>query len=269
MFQAQLKGKLTRAEENLEDLLTSNVFGCLKYLPAEDGILPLLRATKNEDGIPVLQDLSEIEKTTYEFWPYLTEANCKPCEPDVLIRIETKTRRRLLVLVESKLLSGKSSSAPNDEIPIDQLAKEWDNLSSIARREGWVPLLIYITAHTEYPKDEIEESAREYSGKREKSMTVGWLSWRDLINIYQDSKHAIVQDMIEILKKQGLVYFDGFLCFAEKLWDWIFSPVVLSNEAFSWHWGGFLINWGYVDIRAQYIWPKSENELKILWRYSL
>ena len=44
MLAAQIKGKLTRKEEDLEDLLTSNVFGSIKYVPPENGLIPLLSA---------------------------------------------------------------------------------------------------------------------------------------------------------------------------------------------------------------------------------
>jgi len=43
MLEAQLHGKLTREQENLEDILTSNVFGSIKYVPFKKGLLPILR----------------------------------------------------------------------------------------------------------------------------------------------------------------------------------------------------------------------------------
>jgi hypothetical protein len=47
MLQAMLRGKLTRSEEGMEDLLTSNTFGVLKYLPPEAALLPFLRCAVN------------------------------------------------------------------------------------------------------------------------------------------------------------------------------------------------------------------------------
>ena len=43
MLQAMLRHKLTRAEEGMEDLLTSNTFGLMKYLPAHVALIPFLR----------------------------------------------------------------------------------------------------------------------------------------------------------------------------------------------------------------------------------
>ena len=45
LLQAQLRGKLTVEEERMEDLLTSNVFGSIKYLKPEEGLLPILQST--------------------------------------------------------------------------------------------------------------------------------------------------------------------------------------------------------------------------------
>lgn len=50
MLAAQLRGKLTQKEEDLEDLLTSNVFGSIKYTDCKMGLIPLLAATEDSNG---------------------------------------------------------------------------------------------------------------------------------------------------------------------------------------------------------------------------
>ncbi len=50
MLAAQIHGKLKREEEYLEDLLTSNVFGSIQYIPPEDGLVPILSAAERVDG---------------------------------------------------------------------------------------------------------------------------------------------------------------------------------------------------------------------------
>jgi len=47
MLQAMLHGKLTRKEESMEDLLTSNAFGLMKYLPPEAALFPFLSLAKD------------------------------------------------------------------------------------------------------------------------------------------------------------------------------------------------------------------------------
>ena len=53
------------------------------------------------------------------------------------------TGTKTIILVEAKYKSGKSSEADDGEKPNDQLAREWDNLSVLARRKDLVPILIY------------------------------------------------------------------------------------------------------------------------------
>ena len=46
----------------------------------------------------------------------------------VLITIRTPESGSIIVLVEAKYLSGKSSDADTGKLPMNQLAREWDNL---------------------------------------------------------------------------------------------------------------------------------------------
>src|SRR3989304_1732492 len=108
MLAAQLRGKLTRKEEDLEDLLTSNVFGSIKYVPHENGLIPLLAAAEDSNGFNPLRSLPKISAVDYEFWPYLEDGNGNAREPDVLIRITYETKRQIIILVEAKYKSGKS-----------------------------------------------------------------------------------------------------------------------------------------------------------------
>ena len=88
----------------MEDILTSSVFGILRYLPAEKGLLPFLRKTQTIDGQPnPIDDLGDVADVKYRFWPTLkergqlgeTEFECHPCEPDLLLRIQRADGGRL------------------------------------------------------------------------------------------------------------------------------------------------------------------------------
>jgi len=68
MLAAQIHGKLKREEEDLEDLLTSNVFGSIQYIPPEDGLVPVLSAAERVDGSQPLRELTEISEVNYYFW---------------------------------------------------------------------------------------------------------------------------------------------------------------------------------------------------------
>lgn len=131
MLHAQLHGKLSREQENLEDILTSNVFGTLSYLSAGDGIMRLLARCEGEVTAELRRCLEELSlsdtQAEFVFWPWLEAAGCKRCQPDVLIRLTGMGHIRVLVLIEAKYRSGKSSFAANlDDTasrPNDQLAR--------------------------------------------------------------------------------------------------------------------------------------------------
>ena len=107
---AEIHGNISHTWSNLsdqmEDLLTSDVFGACRYVRPETLLLPFLRGAKTVDGIALATSLdTPVEHAYYRFWPWLVS-----CEPDVLIALEDSSRRFYLVLVEAKYFSAKSSS---------------------------------------------------------------------------------------------------------------------------------------------------------------
>lgn len=86
MLEALIHGKMTSDQENTEDILTSNVFGVLKYVSPNRGLLSFLSMAVLPDGTSPFADLPATAE--YEFWPWWKEADCIGCEPDVVIRQE-------------------------------------------------------------------------------------------------------------------------------------------------------------------------------------
>lgn len=257
MIPALLHGKLSREQENMEDVLTSCVFGILSYLPPEKGLLPFLRKTQTLDGQPCATfDIGEVAHVDYHFWPPLRESgqdgeaefDCHPCEPDLLLKIHRADGSRLNVLIEAKLWSGKSSG-PSEEpgAPRDQLAREWDNLVCLSRRENAEQLLIYLTADYSIPKDQIRESAEEYDRKRPGShFACGWLTWRKIPKLFHGDSDDGLQDLVKLSERLNLRFFDGIVV-NESLPDiaWRFQPGALQFAwlpeplcAFDWRYSG-------------------------------
>jgi hypothetical protein len=161
MLQALLNGKLSSQQENMEDLLTSSVFGLLEYLPPESGLLPLLCLASYADGsgIPVLR-APGIRLERIEFWPTYEADKVAPTEPDVLIRLRDCQGKLHLVLVEVKLWSGKSSHPdPDSPAIVDQLAREWRILLARCHLESATPHMLYVTSATRYPVTDISTRA--------------------------------------------------------------------------------------------------------------
>ena len=203
----------------MEDILTSNVFGLLRYIQPKEGILKYLSYAEDKDGnrpLKYLSSLSEIpqESIEYEFWPWWEESGCIGCEPDLVLSIKIPDKKDLLLLVEAKYLSGKSSEADEDyDTPTDQLAKEWDNLSLRARadKSDKTPILVYLTAHYSYPRNDIDNAVVEFKEKRPNwdEPTIYWLSWRHLHNVCENSSTLVLVDLRYLLNRLNLQFFNG------------------------------------------------------------
>jgi hypothetical protein len=148
MLKALLHGKLSREQENMEDIVTSNVFGTVQYLANSSDLIQflskaaLLNRETGQEGLP-LGDLPSNAHIEFEFWPWLNDHVCAGCEPDVLLRVDSGGDRRYLILIEVKYHSGKSSEASETTEQTnsgdatkkaeDQLAKEWQQLQVLAK----------------------------------------------------------------------------------------------------------------------------------------
>ena len=116
---AVIRGKISETGSNLseriEDLLASDVFGCLRYLPAEKRLMPFLYTARSYQDKALNLPLSAA-RIRYLFWPYLKTKGCNPCEPDVLLGFETDQGLHL-IMVEAKYYSGLSSEEDDQDRP--------------------------------------------------------------------------------------------------------------------------------------------------------
>jgi len=233
MIHAWIRGKLSREQENAEDLLTSNVFGLLSYLPPDKGLLNFLAQSQAIDGEHALNWLVGPSalgaKMSLEFWPFWQEAGCISCEPDVVIRLQFENRPKIIILLEAKFRSGKSSIANTvDNRPYDQLAREWDNLVRVAAREVADPYQIYVTSNIGIPRAEIDESIKEYRSKRlddGRLPKMLALSWRQLPEVLRQNNEPMARDLCALADRLTLRYFHGFQfnCSISSLtWNWQF-----------------------------------------------
>ncbi len=212
----------------MEDLLTSNVFGAITYVSPEEGLLPLLANSIDSRDSPPTHILQPVSKTEYHFWPWIQEAGCEGCEPDVRIDITLKNGKKAIVFVEAKYLSGKSSGPSEGEIPHDQLAREWHNLKCLAKRSQATPVLLYVTADFGYPSASIKESCQAYTKKQGEPMDIYWISWRKLPRLFSNrkqdvSKRDILIDLVQVLNRQGLTLFEGITIPEPKDITWSFK----------------------------------------------
>ena len=231
----------------MEDILTSNVFGLLMYVQPHEGILKYLGLAEDEDGKQPLKYLSSLgvvpqESIEYEFWPpWWKEPNGYGCEPDVVIKLKIPDEKDLLILIEAKYLSGKSSEADeSDDKPNDQLAREWGNLSVRADKSNECPVLIYLTSHYGYPIQDIDDAIIEFQEKRPEGAkpVIYWLSWRHLYEVCEHTQTPILGDIRGLLERLNLKFFDGITL--ENIYiQWFFEDVfgwqsIATVQAIKW-----------------------------------
>jgi len=211
MLLAQLHGKLPTTDEDLEDLLTSNVFGAFKYSGRIEALQEFLGRALPRSGAAALE-LPPITHADYRLWPWLDgDREVAGCEPDVVLRLEHADGTGSLVGVEAKLNSGKSSR-PTDGAPItDQLAREWLALRRLAATEGRSRcILVYLTAHTAPPWADLDQTQRELDQKRPGVVAdLRWLSWRVLPRLLAGRSDPIFIDLACLLRRAGLTWFEA------------------------------------------------------------
>lgn len=232
---AEIHGKISSSGSNisdrLEDLLTSDVFGCLRYLPFEKGFQKILTQAQLYTAQEKLLSIKNSdENVSVEFWPRLENNS----EPDVLIRNGDQ-----LIMIEAKYLSGKTvhhepkqdSEDSMEAVSSDQLARLFRGLMS---DKGNYPRrsLIYLTAHRILPQKDIEDGYKELvelsdDARHEYIDNVYWLSWFEVYKTIsgllksdsqlQDKYRGIVLcDIQRLLHRKGLRQFDGFKGITDK-----------------------------------------------------
>ncbi|RLD97778.1 MAG: hypothetical protein DRI92_05055 [Aquificota bacterium] len=280
MIEALIKGKLSHDLENMEDILTSNVFGLIKYLPPKLLLFPFLRVAKTIKGDLPLKTISDDLSSQLIFWPFLNETNCRPCEPDLLLNLSDGTgKTRYSILIEAKFHSGKSSYPDSSDFPNDQLAREYDNLQKYSENVGSIPVLIYLTADYGMPRGSIEESISEYTAKRGNTPTIAWISWQHLNSIIGDTTGhdqygEMIRDISSLLTKLGLDLFKGAPALEpynlrwkfKKMWQFgIKAPVISWSFVKEWDYKLFVHRIGWKYARH---WNWALIETNIIWRFT-
>ena len=216
MIQAELHGKLSEIK-NSEDVLTSNIFGLLKYLP-NDILLNILDHAKTLSGKKIEFDLKSYIPE-FIFWENIKGYG----EPDLIIKFRNKVGHELILCIEIKYYSSKSGDGDND-----QLKRYFEALSISSKEKSSFLGVVYLT---KYPsRKELEDSLyyikqKELDDSEEKLFQLRWFeitksleNYNGVLNRHED---LIVKDLIEYLKYKNFVEFTDFT-FQSK--DFNFSP---------------------------------------------
>ena len=253
---AELHGKIAGPGrypvDSSEDLLTSNVFGAMRYMPPELGIIPFFSTAQALDGSHFTVG-DHVSRVDWSFWPYPDFSRGNACEPDLVIGFHTP-EGLMVAMVEVKYRSDKSSHPDEEELPRDQLARELDSLQALsdpASFLGWPTsaaitgkALIYVTQDAAMPRDSIRESLQEYRLKRtvDSSDMIYWTSWRTLFRSMRDSLsdtdndfyRVVINDIMSLMSKKSLKGFDGM---AKPTFDFpydLFSFYARPDKPYDW-----------------------------------
>lgn len=208
MYIAELRGKLSRDQENMEDLLTSNVFSLLKYAPRDIFLYKYI----NHLGVTVTQ--KDAREARFQFWPTYNDLT----EPDVVILIGGH-----YLLFEAKLLSGFGQETETTDA---QLLRELRGGMTEAHNLGFRFQLFAITADYFQPPD-------LYGGIPEKYHEfLRWTSWQKFaFFLYSlllsetelaEETFMLTQDLYDLLDKKGLRQFEGSRALA--IYNYALSP---------------------------------------------
>lgn len=224
---AEIYGKIssngTSLSDRLEDNLTGDFFGALRYLPFEVGFKEVLKNIKcfNEQDKNNYRDTINNIHIEYcdkeiNFWPYDEEG-----ELDVLIEFEN-----LVAGIEVKYLSRLSSddevvnsfldSETNNEVSINQLARESRIIMKHIKNTNKKGMLIFVAFESECIKicnDILNRNILE------KDIMFAMLSWQKIYDIcsgilakgnLEKRDEIILGDIAKLLKNKGFERFKSF-----------------------------------------------------------
>ncbi|WP_456272425.1 hypothetical protein [Bacillus sp. AK031] len=230
---AETHGKISRIGSNLterlEDNLTGNVFGALRYIPFSEGLGEIL--AKGVYPKEIGEDIHLIDCGMWsdkaEFWPYDREG-----EIDLMLVLP-----KVIMGIEVKYLSGLSSEdevtseleqvkSKEEKITIsfNQLARE----SRIVSRRGKEKnkLLLFIADRKSCQEVYVNVVKR---GIIDKGVKFGYISWQEFLKqltelrLNNPFQQVIIQDLIALLKRKG---FEDFTSMEVRL------PVPINENDF-------------------------------------
>jgi hypothetical protein len=224
--------------ENIEDSLTSNIFGLLRYLSFEKGLLKILSITKDYKNRASLLDnnpnLKLYDKIEYLFWEFSSDYG----EPDLIIIFNSSKKNLppLVLVIEVKFYSGKSRSGKDDQLKDYFIALSHEKgrntflNEKIKNFKGEFMGLIYLTYYNQI--NDIEETINELSKEwvKECRNKIYELRWNDITKIFKNKDNVnltsselnIYEDIFLILKKKNFIDFEG----------WSIPPKVTTGSIF-------------------------------------
>ncbi len=233
----KLGGEFVRNPYEIEDLLTAVVLGSCQYVAHDIALLPFLGGARlhSQEDVLLRDLLGPVSDVDFEFWP------AWGCEPELLLKFSRPGRKSAWLIVEAKLLSGKSSIPTSTGSVNDQLGKYWLALKAKAGDEVEPLGVVYITRGLVAPVAEFEETQAELSTKKHPRAPLFWLSWRRFVEVVHRQRSPLVRDVCRLLESRWKLVMPVISawpsvparapswCF-DADWSWSTAPAVPAPE---------------------------------------
>lgn len=237
---AEIYGKISSTGSNLsdrlEDQLTGDVFGSLRYLDATAALFPFLEKSYYLNDIGHRSNFPSFKNgkvKEIQFWPRIDEV-----EPDIQLLLEFEGQERCVIFIEVKYSSGLSSDDPteshvlkgecslmstdlwqNDRSSIEesrnQLVRQMRGMREIYH--GLRQIQIFLTADRIYPADIIFRVRQLANLEGFSDTELYWLSWHDLPAVLlrscedegqlSDREKLIIFDVLRLCERKGFARF--------------------------------------------------------------
>ena len=221
MIEAELHGKTSSELQNVEDLLTSAVFGLLQYMPPKVFWPVILTRAESCKGKPFVERCKELgahipsyEKVDVHFWPVHQEFG----EPDLLLVFSNSNQLPLCFIIEAKLGAAKSGREQQDQLNRYLAAlrdSEWLSRITGFHRPMVLPGLIYLTTSAAW--SELHDSIEHAPDHLVAESTLFLLQWQDILEIARkifphedEPQRKMLRKIAAFLEHRDLEYFHGF-----------------------------------------------------------
>ncbi len=195
MYLAEIHGKLSRENENKEDILTSNVFSFFKYTDRSIFLYEFLKSL----GLEVSEE--DAINAKFYFWPTLAGGT----EPDLVILVGD-----YYLLIEAKYSSGFGKETPTTK---QQIIREIKDGTDEAKRLGKKFWFVAVTAHYSKPFDIEKDIPLSYQS------CFRWINWHSIaffinqmlesgLKIFAETR-LLADDLYHLLLKKNLRNFEG------------------------------------------------------------
>lgn len=215
---AEIYNKISKTGSNLsgrlEDQLTGDFFGAIRYLPYETALQHVLTAIRFESIDQELEWEQALQSTKgfdykIEFWVRHAEG-----EIDLIIRLT-----RAVIGIEVKYYSGLSS----DDEETEEVISPEESINQLARysrllqdlRGGIPAYLIFLAPFNTLLPVQRDMKVRSII---QKDVRLGFLAWQNVLEQLQNiellalgmGERRIIQDLIALLLRKGFERFRGF-----------------------------------------------------------